>query len=101
MKVLFIGGTGIISSACSALALARKMEVSLITRGTSIRPVPQGARHINVDIRNPIEFNQILADDQFDVVVDFMSFVPDHVKTVLCAMKGRFNQCIFISSASA
>ena len=40
MKVLFIGGTGIISSACSQLALDRGMELYLLNRGQSIRAVP-------------------------------------------------------------
>ena len=41
MKVLFIGGTGVISSACSELALARGIDLYLLNRGQS---VPTGAR---------------------------------------------------------
>lgn len=35
LKVLFIGGTGIISSAASELAARRGMEVTLLNRGQS------------------------------------------------------------------
>lgn len=44
MKVLFIGGTGIISSACSELALERSIDLYLLNRGESPRPVPEGDR---------------------------------------------------------
>ncbi len=54
MKVLFIGGTGIISSACTRLAIERGIELYLFNRGnTSSRPAPEGARLINGDIRDP------------------------------------------------
>ena len=48
MKVLFIGGTGIISSACSQLAIERGIDLYLLNRGsTTPRPVPEGARVLN------------------------------------------------------
>lgn len=40
MKILFIGGTGVISSACSALALERGLELFLLNRGDWI---PRGS----------------------------------------------------------
>jgi nucleoside-diphosphate-sugar epimerase len=54
MKVLFIGGTGIISSACSQLAVERGYELYLLNRGqTTKRPAPAGAVVLNGDIRDP------------------------------------------------
>ena len=53
MKVLFIGGTGIISSASSKLALERGIELYLLNRGQSVRPVPAGAKVLRGDIRDP------------------------------------------------
>ncbi len=44
MKVLFIGGTGIISSAVSRLAIERGVELYLLNRGHSQRPTPEGAQ---------------------------------------------------------
>jgi nucleoside-diphosphate-sugar epimerase len=61
MKVLFIGGTGIISSACSRLALERGIELYLLNRGKSVRPVPEGARVLNGDIRSPDSARAALA----------------------------------------
>ena len=53
MKVLFIGGTGIISSACSQLAVERGIDLYLINRGQSFRSVPDKANVITGDIRDP------------------------------------------------
>ena len=53
MKALFIGGTGIISSACSELAIRRGIELYLLNRGRSTRPVPEGAIPLRGDIHQP------------------------------------------------
>ena len=53
MKVLFIGGTGIISSACSPLAIERGIDLYLLNRGQSARPAPAGAKILHGDIRDP------------------------------------------------
>lgn len=101
MKVLFIGGTGIISSACSQLALDRGIELYLLNRGKSFRPIPQGARVIQADIRNPESARQALKDSTFDTVVDWIAFTPEQVKIDLDLFRGRTAQYVFISSASA
>lgn len=101
MKILFIGGTGIISSACSEMALARGYDLTLLNRGHSQRPIPEGARQIQADIRNLAAAKEALADEQFDVVVNWVAFTPEHVATDLELFNGRTAQYIFISSASA
>ena len=54
MKVLFIGGSGIISSACSALTVESGIDLFLLNRGqTSSRPIPAAAHVIHADIRDP------------------------------------------------
>jgi len=101
MRVLFIGGTGIISSACSELALERGIELYLLCRGRSPRPVPKGATVLNGDIRDATSARRALGDLEFDAVVDFISFVPEHIHTDIELFTGRTGQFIFISSASA
>ncbi len=100
MKVLFVGGTGIISSACSELALGRGIELTLLCRRRSIRPVPRGARVLEVDIRDPPSVRRVLGTAQFDAVVDWIAFTPEHVETDLDLFRGRTGQYVFISSAS-
>jgi nucleoside-diphosphate-sugar epimerase len=101
MKVLFIGGTGIISSASSRLALDRGIELYLLNRGQSVRPVPDGARILRGDGRDPQSARAALGDLSFDAVVDWIAFTPDHVEADLNLLRGRTRQYLFISSASA
>mgnify|MGYP001765561488 FL=1 len=101
MKALFIGGTGNISSACSKLALDRGVELYLLNRGQSLRPLPEGARVINADIRDPNAAREALGSLRFDVVADFIAFTPQHIETDLQLFRGRTGQYLFISSASA
>src|SRR5690554_243061 len=101
LHVLFIGGTGIISSACSQLAVNRGMKVYNLTRGISspIRTI-NGVTNITADIRNSEETKKALKNMSFDVVVDFISFVPEHIEQNIELFKDITKQFIFISSAS-
>jgi len=102
MRVLFIGGSGIISSACSALAVASGIELTLLNRGrTSRRPIPAEARILHADIRDPVAAAGALRGQIFDVVVDWIAFTPEHVAADLALFRDRVGQFIFISSASA
>ena len=101
MRVLFIGGTGIISSACSPLAISSGIELYLFNRGKSQRPSPEGAHVLNGDIRNPEEARRVMGDLKFDAVVDWIAFTPDHVEADLDLFRDRTGQLLFISSASA
>lgn len=102
MKVLFIGGSGIISSACSSLAVERGIDLYLLNRGqTSHRPIPDGAKVLRGDIRDQADAASALGAHTFDVVVDWVAFTPDHIATDLALFRGRAGQYIFISSASA
>jgi nucleoside-diphosphate-sugar epimerase len=103
MKVLFIGGTGLISSACSELALLRGMELYILNRGLSQKhPVPTGAKHLIGDVRaDEAGVADLLASHQFDVVVDWIAFTPEDIERDLRLFSGKTEQFIFISSASA
>jgi nucleoside-diphosphate-sugar epimerase len=101
MQVLFIGGTGVISSACSHLAVEKGLELYLLNRGQTSRPVPSGAHLLQADIRDRAAVESALAGYTFDVVVDWIAYTPDHIELDLQIFKGRTGQYIFISSASA
>jgi len=101
MKILFIGGTGVISSACSALALERGLDLYLLNRGQSQRPAPPEAKVLAADIRQPESVLMALGDLYFDCVVDWVAFTPEHIQIDLELFRGRTDQYIFISSASA
>lgn len=101
LKVLFVGGTGIISSAVTRLAVERGLDLHLLSRGTSTRPVPDGVTHLSGDIRDPDSVRAALGGREFDAVVDWVAFTPDHVRRDLELFTGRAGQYVFISSASA
>jgi nucleoside-diphosphate-sugar epimerase len=99
MNVLFIGGTGIISTACTELALARGVGVTLLNR--SLRsPIP-GARTIAADVADSGALARALEGTKWDAVVDFIAFTPADIESRLGLLRGRTGQYVFISSASA
>lgn len=99
MKVLFIGGTGNISTATSELAVEKGMDLYLLNRGT--RPISiEGAKVIIGDIGKPDEIKE-LANHNWDVVVNWIAFTPDDIQRDIDLFKGKTKQYIFISSASA
>lgn len=103
MKVLFIGGTGIISSACTDLAIAKGFELYHLNRGnsSSIRAIPDGVHQLTTDVRSFEQTAAVLEGHQFDAVVDWISFVPEHLEHNLKLFRGKTKQFLFISSASA
>jgi nucleoside-diphosphate-sugar epimerase len=102
LKVLFIGGSGIISSACARLAVARGIDLHVLNRGTtSARPLPAEATVLRGDIRDAAAVAQALGDRTFDAVVDWVAFTPEHVQADINLFRERTAQYVFISSASA
>lgn len=101
-RVLFIGGSGIISSACSRLAVERGLDLYLLKRNTGgPRPVPDEATVLRADIRDPASVKEALGDLEFDAVVDWVAFTPQHIRTDIDLFRDRTRQYVFISSASA
>ena len=99
MDVLFVGGTGIISTACTELAVARGLAVSVLNRSQR-RPIP-GATTIVADVADAAGAARALGDRKWDVVVDFISFTPADIEARLALLRGKTGQYVFISSASA
>lgn len=102
LRVLFIGGNGIISSASSALAVERGHELTLLNRGQStLRPRIDGVRHLVGDADDAASLAAAIGDETFDVVANFRSFSPAQVARDIELFEGRCRQYVYISSASA
>jgi nucleoside-diphosphate-sugar epimerase len=101
MKILFIGGTGNISMACTRLALEKGMEVYHLNRGTNGMKAPSNVVSINADIKDNNKVKNLLKDLKFDVVANFIAFKPEDVERDFELFSGKTKQYIFISSASA
>ncbi|MGB7874571.1 MAG: hypothetical protein WBL25_09330, partial [Anaerolineales bacterium] len=82
MKILFIGGTGLISSACSELALQRDMDLYILNRDVSRKyPILTEAKHLTGDVRaDEAGVAELLAPHHFDVVVDWIAFTPADIE---------------------
>ncbi len=102
LRVLFIGGSGVISSACSRVAVEAGIDLSVLNRGrTSTRPLPVEVKALSADIHDRRAVEEALRGEDFDVVVDWLAFTPDQVKADVELFAGRVRQYVFISSASA
>jgi nucleoside-diphosphate-sugar epimerase len=101
LKVLFIGGTGTISSACADGAVAAGIDLTILNRGATQCPLPTAAKLITADIRDTEGVRAALGGQDFDVVVDFVAYTPGHVQADVDLFSGRTGQYVFISSASA
>lgn len=96
MDILFIGGTGNISSDCAALLLARGHRVTLVTRGRT--PVPAGFEAVVADHADAAAMRAALGRRHFDAVVNFIAYdVPD-VQRDVELFRGRTGQYVFIST---
>jgi len=103
VKTLFIGGTGIISSACAELAISRGHELFILNRSASTKyPFPEGATLLKGDIHADVaHLASLVADHHFDAVVDYIAFSPNDIERDLRLFRGKTDQFVFISSASA
>ena len=102
MRLLFIGGTGIISSAVSPLVVARGHTLTLVNRGLSPKaPPPAGAEVVTVDAHDPAALRAALAGRHFDAVVQWIAYTADDIRADVETFRDLTDQYVFVSSASA
>jgi nucleoside-diphosphate-sugar epimerase len=101
MKALFIGGTGIISSAITKQLLEKGCELYLLNRGTRNEALPAGAKILQADINDEDYVAGLIEGLEFDVVADFIAFGPAQLERDYRLFNGKTKQFMFISSASA
>lgn len=100
MKILFIGGTGNISTSCSKLIIEEKHNLYLLNRGLTDGTI-EGATLLNADIHKVEDVKKILEKYTFDVVVNWIAYIPQDIQNDFELFKGKTKQYVFISSASA
>lgn len=106
MRLLFVGGTGVISSECAALASSRGHDLTLVTRGSSAAlPPPPAVRVLTADAHDPDGLRAVLTHDasgvRYDAVVQFVGYEPGHAADDVVTFAPRASQYIFISTAAA
>jgi len=101
MKILMIGGTGLISTATSRLVVEKGHDLFLLNRGNRSEFTPKGCTTITVDINDEEAVAKAIKGLEFDVVVNWIAFVPSEIERDIGLFSKITKQYIFISSASA
>jgi nucleoside-diphosphate-sugar epimerase len=99
MNILFIGGTGNISTACVELAVSRGHRVTSLNRSLHT-PLP-GTEPLTCDINDPAAAEPLLAQRSWDAVIDFFAFTSAQIERRIALLRGKVGQYFFVSSASA
>jgi nucleoside-diphosphate-sugar epimerase len=97
-SILFIGGTGLISAECAALAAANGFDVFALTRGK--RPLPPGVAGILGDASDPDTLRAAIGNRNFDCVTDFIAYTPADVQRNIDLFTGRCGQFLHISTCA-
>lgn len=100
MKVLFIGGTGNISTSVSKLCVEHSIDLYLLNRGKRKVQI-DGVKTINADISNIKETENVLKDNEWDVVVNWIAYNVEDIERDISLFRNKIKQYVFISSASA
>lgn len=98
MRVLFIGGTGAMSTACSKLCMERGMDLWLLNRGNHPERMPRGVGYLPADINDNSTVKEILGKSEWDCVVDWTVMNADHACRDLSLFRERTRQFIYINS---
>ena len=101
MRILMIGGTGTISSAITRQLAESEHELWLLNRGNRQAKLPAGVKQIVADVEDEQLVTKKLGDMTFDVVCEFIGFLPEQVARDIRLFRGRTRQYVYISSASA
>ena len=100
MKVLLIGGTGILSTDIVKQSLKKGYEVYILNRGNRNNDIDSRVKVIIGDIRNVEQIREKIKREHFDVVIDFLSFNKEQLRNTLSLFENKCDQFIFISSAT-
>ena len=101
-RILFIGGSGVISTSSVQLAVAQGHRVTVMNRGrSSSRALPEEVETLVADANDADAVAAAVGDREFDVVAQFRAFKPEQVAADIALFSGRTGQYVFISSASA
>src|SRR5882724_2584396 len=98
MRVLIIGGTGLISRGIVKHLLARDAEVTVFNRAQREDTLPAGVKRLTGDRNQFTDFERQFAAARFDVVIDMICFTPEQADSAVRAFRGRCEQFIFCST---
>jgi nucleoside-diphosphate-sugar epimerase len=100
MKILLIGGTGVLSTAITNEALRKNIDVYMINRGNRMELIPHGVHLLKADVKNKELVISLLKNSNFDAIIDFLCYNEKDIKYSFDLFKNMTNQYVFISSCA-
>lgn len=100
MKILIIGGTGVLSSAVVKEAVKKNHEIYMINRGNNLKQIPSNVILYKTDYHNSDKVKSFIKNQTFDVVIDFLCYNKEQIKYSLDLFGNITKQYIFISSCA-
>lgn len=100
MKVLIIGGTGVLSTAVTKEALKHGIDVTMINRGNRMSRIPTGVTLIKTDKNNRQAIKTALGTQTFDAVIDFLCYTRLELEYSFDLYSEYTGQYFFISSCA-
>src|SRR6266581_2107415 len=101
MRLLFLGGTGNISTACVALAVERGHDVTILNRGRTASRLRGRVHAVTGERDDGGRLRSIAEETRFDAIVDFLCYRPEQVEAAIDAFVGRTSQYVFVGTAAA
>ena len=108
MRILFLGGAGMIGSAVAAEAVRQGHELTVVTRGEPRRSLPEAVRRLRGDVYRPAELRATLraalaeagGSERYDAVVNWVGYTPAQLDGHPELFAGLAGQYVFISTCS-
>lgn len=96
LRILVMGGSGLLGAPASRALLARGHDVSVLTRAA--RPVPVGATALVADRRDRSALAVALAGQRFDVVLDLLAYDGRDVERLFAVPRFEAGRYLLVSS---
>ena len=88
MRIVVVGGTGIISSSIVEALAQSGHEVAVFNRGQRSGTLPQGVRYLRGDRSDRTAFEATMQAGRFDVAIDMICFTAADAASSLRAFRG-------------
>ncbi|TVR50256.1 MAG: NAD-dependent epimerase/dehydratase family protein [Puniceicoccaceae bacterium] len=98
MKVLLIGGTGLISTGIVTHLLSRGAAVTLFNRGKRENRIEGEVEILLGDRNDPAALSRCVAGRTWDAVIDMVCFTPAQAEAAIRIFAGKCRQFIFCST---
>lgn len=101
MKILIIGGTGVISREVLRQLVEKKFHVTIVNRGRSLSSIPDEVEVLYQDRKEKAGFAELFTNRTFDTVIDMISFNADDIRQTIDVFKDKTGQIMIVSSVAA